>query len=97
MPEKSLDKHKFETNRRQLIGRVTLVIGFAGVVGAGLSPRRAVAAPAKLPPNQIGYQATPKGEARCDLCANWQAPNACKVVSGPISPSGWCSLFARKP
>jgi hypothetical protein len=97
MPVISLEKHEFETTRRRLIGRVTLVVGLAGVVAAGLAPRRAAAASAKVPPNQVSYQSTPKGDARCELCANWQAPNACKVVAGSISPSGWCSLFARKP
>lgn len=84
-----------EATRRSLITRLALV-GAAGVVGASLAPHRAVAAPAKLPPNEIGYQASPKGAARCELCVNWQAPNACKVVAGQISPSGWCGLFVRK-
>lgn len=96
MPETPLDKHVFATNRRQLIGRMTLAIGLAGAMGSGLAPRRAHAAPAKLPPNEIGYQASPKGNARCELCVNWQAPNACKVVAGSISPNGWCGLFVRK-
>ena len=96
MPETCRDKHEFETSRRQLIGRMTLAIGLAGVVGAGLAPRRALAAQAKLPPNEIGYQASPKGSSRCELCVNWQAPNACKVVAGSISPNGWCGLFVRK-
>ncbi|MDB5484043.1 MAG: iron oxidase [Caulobacteraceae bacterium] len=96
MPDITLDKQAFGTNRRQLIGRVTLIIGLAGIVGTGLAPCRTIAAPAKLPANEAGYQPTPKGDARCELCANWQAPNGCKVVAGPISPSGWCHLFARK-
>lgn len=96
MPETSADIPELEQSRRQLIARVTLAIGLAGVVGAGLAPRRTTAATAKLPPNEIGYQPTPKGSARCELCVNWQAPNACKVVAGSISPSGWCGLFVRK-
>jgi hypothetical protein len=83
-----------ETTRRSLIQRLAFV-GVAGVAVAGLAPRRAAAA-AKLPPNEIGYQPSPKGAAKCELCVNWQAPNACKLVSGPISPSGWCGLFVRK-
>lgn len=96
MPDTSPDKHEFETSRRQLIGRATLVLGVAGLFGGTLAARRAEAASAKFPPNQIGYQTSPNGAARCELCANWQAPNACKVVAGPISPSGWCGLFVRK-
>lgn len=83
-----------DQTRRGLITRLAIA-GAAGVVGASLAPRRAAAA-AKLPPNEIGYQASPKGNSRCELCVNWQAPNACKVVSGSISPNGWCSLFAHK-
>jgi hypothetical protein len=84
-----------ETTRRGLITRLAIA-GAAGVVGAGVMSRRAAAASAKLPPNEIGYQGSPKGNSRCELCVNWQAPNACKVVAGAISPSGWCGLFVRK-
>ncbi|MBV8681414.1 MAG: hypothetical protein JO111_00970 [Caulobacteraceae bacterium] len=79
--------------RRQILGGAAVAAGAAGI--AGLSAGRAAAA-VKLRPQDIGYQATPKGGARCELCVNWQAPNACKLVAGDISPSGWCSLFARK-
>ncbi|MDB5481966.1 MAG: high potential iron sulfur protein [Caulobacteraceae bacterium] len=84
-----------ETTRRGLVSRL-VVAGAGGVVGASLMSRRAAAAPAKLAPNEIGYQASPKGSARCELCVNWQAPNACKVVAGAISPSGWCGLYVRR-
>jgi hypothetical protein len=95
MTETSFANHHSGASRRQVIRGVTVVIGVTGAVAAGLTPR-AAAAGAKLPPDQVHYQATPKGDARCELCANWQAPNACKVVAGAISPSGWCSLFAKK-
>jgi hypothetical protein len=42
------------------------------------------------------YQGTPKGDQRCDGCMLFQPPNACKVVEGEISPSGWCQLFVKK-
>jgi hypothetical protein len=84
-----------DTTRRSLIVRLALV-GVAGAAVADLAPRRAAAAPAKLPPNEIGYQPSPKGAAKCELCVNWQAPNACKLVAGQISPTGWCGLFVRK-
>ena len=86
-----------KTTRRLLIGRLALAVGAAGFVGAELAWGRAAAAPAKLAQKEIGYQTTPKGPARCEICVNWQAPNACKLVAGPISPSGWCGLFVRKP
>jgi hypothetical protein len=84
-----------ETTRRTVIVRLALM-GAAGAAVADLAAGRAAAAAAKLPQGEIGYQASPKGNARCDQCVNWQAPNACKLVAGPISPSGWCGLFSRK-
>jgi len=65
----------------------------AAALGVALRPR---AAQAKLAPAEIGYQSTPKGAQRCELCMNWRAPAACILVSGTISPSGWCGLFARR-
>jgi hypothetical protein len=88
---------ELKTNRRRLIERMGLAIGAAAVLGAGVEPRRAAAATTKLPPQDAGYQPSPKGKARCEVCANWQAPNGCKVVAGSISPTGWCSLFAPRP
>jgi len=42
------------------------------------------------------YQDQPKGQQSCAVCANFEPPNACKVVQGTISPIGWCQLFAAK-
>ncbi len=96
MPDSDLSMSDHATNRRVFIGRVALVIGLATVVGGEMIPRVATAAPAKLPQGEIGYQPTPKGKARCELCLNWQAPNTCKLVAGAISPTGWCGLFAPR-
>ena len=42
------------------------------------------------------YQDQPNGQQQCSLCANFQAPSACAVVSGTVSPNGWCKLFKAK-
>jgi hypothetical protein len=78
-------------SRRELLGNLALVLGGAALLTAVAGP-----AAAKVGPQDVGYQPTPKGAARCDNCLQWQAPNACKVVSGKISPTGWCSIYARK-
>jgi hypothetical protein len=88
------DNRIFAASRRQLIFGAALTAGLAG--GAGLIPRSVAAAQSKLSQSDSGYQARPSGGQRCEVCANWQAPSSCKVVSGPISPSGWCSLFAAR-
>lgn len=56
-----------------------------------------LAASTKMAPGVVGYKPKPQGAARCDGCTQWQAPNACKLVSGVISPSGWCTLYAPAP
>ncbi|MCX2780881.1 high-potential iron-sulfur protein [Microbulbifer thermotolerans] len=45
----------------------------------------------------VQYQDTPKNGQKCVDCILFEAPEACKVVEGKISPDGWCSLFAPKP
>lgn len=42
------------------------------------------------------YQDQPKGEQRCSSCTNFQAPSACLVVEGTVTPNGWCKLFKAK-
>ncbi len=42
------------------------------------------------------YQDQPNGQQRCSLCANFQAPSACLIVGGAVSPNGWCKLFKPK-
>ena len=78
--------------RRRFVGSGALAFGAAGLLAATSSS----AANAKMSQDSAAYQTTPKGKARCDACTQWQAPNACKVVTGVISPVGWCSLFAAK-
>jgi hypothetical protein len=77
--------------------RQTLALGAAVVLGSGLMTGVAVAGSTKMGPSAVGYQAKPRGAARCDICTQWQAPNGCKLVSGVISPTGWCTLYAPAP
>jgi len=85
-----------DTTRRGI-----LQAGLAAVGGiAGASAARAAGAMRlaqdKIAPAQVQYQTTPKDGHQCDQCVNWVAPNACKIVSGTISPQGWCLAFAPK-
>ena len=82
-----------DRSRRQIFSDLAVLAGGATLLGTLMTPRPAAA---KLPQQAISYQPTPKGNARCDNCVQWQSPDACKVVSGTISPSGWCTLYVRK-
>ena len=52
--------------------------------------------PAKKQRGAVAYQMTPKGSARCNVCDQFQSPNACKTVAGVINPTGWCNLYSPK-
>ena len=78
------------------LSRRALVLGFAA--GSLVLATRILPATAqeKMSQADAKYQVTPKGDQRCDSCMLFQSPNACKVVQGEISPSGWCQLFVKK-
>ena len=84
--------------RKGVSRRDFLFVTAAG--GSSLIAASLIAAPAqaatKMPQKAVSYQATPKGKARCDNCTLWQAPASCKLVEGPIAPSGWCVLYKAK-
>ncbi len=67
-----------------------------GALIAAAGGRSASAAPKKFSQKQARYQTVPKSGQRCQLCALWQAPTACKVVEGEVSPAGWCILYQPK-
>ena len=73
-------------------GAAGVVSGVAAIVSAP-TPAKA----AKASQKSVKYQDTPKGDARCDNCSLFEAPNSCKTVEGTISPEGWCMVYAKKP
>jgi hypothetical protein len=79
-------------SRRVVLGGTALALGAV----ASAATVSSVLAQQKISPEEAKYQGTPKGSQRCDGCANFEAPNACKFVQGEVSPSGWCQLFYPK-
>ena len=83
-----------DNNKRASIRKL---FGFGlGVLAAGTVVSEAEAQDQKVAPNLVQYQNMPKDGQRCDKCVNWTPPNACKIVSGTISPSGYCVAFAPR-
>ena len=72
----------------------------SGVAGGAIFGAALVVSPAaasnKMSPKAMQYRPSPNGNQRCDNCANFQAPGACKLVDGAISPVGWCILYRSK-
>ena len=82
-----------EPSRRRVLRGLVKAGGVVALLAGVSAPRAAFA---KVSPADVGYQPSPKGASRCSTCVNFQTPDACKIVSGRISPNGWCSVYAKK-
>jgi hypothetical protein len=78
-----------------MLRRLGFAAGAAALLDAGAAGTRPAAAQSKMNQLAVDYQGTPKGAQRCDNCTQWQPPASCKVVSGAISPAGWCSIYVK--
>lgn len=91
------------SNDRKIIGgRVSrrdflniAAVGTGAIIAVSMSTASS-AAQKKLTKQQAHYQPVPKSGQRCQTCALWQAPTSCQQVDGPVSPAGWCMLYAPK-
>jgi hypothetical protein len=83
-------QHDDAATRRQILRAGLAVVGGVAAISSGARAQE------KIAPAQVQYQTTPKDGAKCSGCVNFEAPAACKIVSGTISPEGWCIAFAPK-
>ncbi len=81
-------------SRRAVVSRA--VISSAAFITAFGQPRNAQAAKFPQTSPAVAYQPSPKDGRQCDGCMLFQAPDACQVVDGKISPTAWCKLWAKK-
>lgn len=86
---------------RKTISRRDLVEGAVafGASAAFVTPNTAAAEISesqKIPQADAKYQPTPKGQQRCEICLQFEQPDHCKIVQGPISVNGWCQYFAAR-
>jgi len=86
-------QNRNETSRRDMLRTgVMIVVGAAGVAAAS----GARAEDEKIAQELVQYQEEPKDGQKCSMCAQWVAPNACKIVAGNINPNGYCVAYAPK-
>ena len=78
------------------ISRRQLMCWAPACVALALAAPRAALAQQKVAQAMVQYQASPKGGHQCSGCSNFVAPGSCKVVTGKISPHGWCSIWTPK-
>jgi hypothetical protein len=83
---------KPSVSRSAAIKRIAVV----PVVAAGIvvTASQAQAADNK---KQFKYQDSPaKNGQKCSQCRLFKAPSGCQVVTGKISPSGWCIAWVKR-
>jgi hypothetical protein len=78
-------------SRRAFLQRAVGAAGATAILCR--EPLRASAA-IKISKGAVAYQDQPEGDKKCAQCAQFEPPAACKLVDGPISPQGYCRLFA---
>lgn len=78
-------------SRRSLLRGAAVAVGGAAVLAGTVMP-----AEAKMAQAAAGYQDKPNGDKSCASCALFKAPNACTLVDGTISPTGYCRFYAKK-
>lgn len=71
--------------------RSTLKLIGAAVPVLALSTESAWAS--KMSQKAARYQDDPKDGKECEHCKFFEKPHSCKIVSGTISPEGWCILY----
>ena len=81
-------------SRREILKVVPAGLAVVALAGA-LAPREAVAQQ-KVAKAMVQYQDKPKDGHQCSGCSNFVAPGSCKVVTGTITPRGWCSIWTPK-
>ena len=81
------------TSRRDMLRTGAIIV--AGVAGVGVASA-ARAEDEKIAQELVQYQNEPKDGQKCNMCAQWVEPNACKVVAGNINPNGYCVAYAPK-
>jgi hypothetical protein len=77
-------------SRRMLLQGAASAAGAATILAASAKQSGSVV---KISQKAVNYQDHPDGDKRCDKCAQFQPPSACKMVDGAISPHGSCRIF----
>lgn len=81
-----------KVTRRDALKQIVVLPALALLAAGGAAP--ALAADNK---KQFRYQDKPghKGQ-KCSGCRFFRAPDSCKIVTGTISPNGWCIAWVKR-
>lgn len=86
-----MDSSKSQT-RKEALRTLIVLPALAGAIALG-----SATADATDNKRQFHYQDTPgAGGKKCAGCRFFKAPHGCSIVTGTISPNGWCIAWAKK-
>lgn len=78
--------------RSDVIKQLIVLPALAGALAAEAAP--ALAADNK---KQFHYQDKPgPGGKKCSECRFFRKPHGCSIVTGTISPNGWCIAWVKR-
>lgn len=77
-------------SRRWLLQKA---MGKAAAVAAIVAQAKPASATIKISKAAVAYQDHPEGDKRCGKCLQFQPPDSCKMVDGPVSAQGFCRIF----
>jgi hypothetical protein len=82
-----------KVTRREALKHIIVLPALAGALAAG----EGAIADASDNKKQFRYQdhPGPKGQ-KCSQCRFFREPGACKIVTGKISPNGWCFAWSKR-
>ncbi len=87
-----MDDDSRNRTRADALKQIVLLPALAAALAGGALP--ALAADNK---KQFKYQEKPgKNGEKCAQCRFFKPPSACSIVTGKISPNGWCISWTKK-
>ena len=88
-----MDRSSDIQSRKDALRTLIVLPALAGALA--LSSTAADAADNKA---QFKYQDKPDAKTghKCSMCQLFKPPHSCSVVTGVISPDGWCTAWVKK-
>jgi hypothetical protein len=86
-----------DVTRKAALVKLFVLPALAGAFAAGTSV--VARADSRV---DLKYQSTPKSNQKCSECVLFTpgktatSDGTCKVITGAISPNGWCTAFAKR-
>ncbi len=88
-----MDRSSEKQSRKDALRTLIVLPALAGALA--LTGTAAEAADNKA---QFKYQDKPDAKTghKCSTCQLFKPPSSCSVVTGKISPNGWCTAWVKK-